>query len=177
MSSTNRGDATVLPELKKAFDDYPEFVVHCGDLVRLAERALLDLAAGSSLAVREAIARQVAALRERLAATATSELERLLVDRVVISWLEVYHSDIDLAGRLVNQPEASAATQAAQKRLDRAHQRYLTAIKSLATVQKLVRPPLSPFDLAQRSIPETTTPVTNRRTGACPKHAGRTVAN
>jgi hypothetical protein len=40
-------------------------------------------------------------------ATATSELEKLLVDRVVISWLEVYHGNIDLANQLLRVSGAS----------------------------------------------------------------------
>jgi hypothetical protein len=86
-------------------------------------------------------------LRARLAATATSELERLLIDRVCLSWLEVYHSDIDLAQKLLASPGASPASQAAEKRLDAAHRRFLTATKALAVLQKLVRPAPSPFEL------------------------------
>jgi hypothetical protein len=100
------------------------------------------------------VARQVAGLRQRLAATATTELERLLVDRVVLSWIEVYYDDADLAGQLLRQP-AGPAAQAAQRRLDAAQRRYLAAVKALATLQKLARPPLSPLDLVSRPPAET----------------------
>lgn len=86
--------------------------------------------------------------------TATSELEKLLVDRVIISWIEVYHGDIDLAHQLLKVSGASKTAQAAQRRLDRAHARYLSAIKALATTQKLLRPTLSPLDLAVKFVPE-----------------------
>jgi hypothetical protein len=138
----NAGDVSVLPGLKKVFDDHPELVALLGDLARQAELSLLALVAGTSLTAREAISRHVAELRSRLQATAESELEKLLVERVVLSWLEVHYGDIDLAQHLLRQPGASPATQAAQKRLDRAHARFLTASKSLATVQKLIRPGL-----------------------------------
>ena len=49
---------------------------------------------------------------------------------------------------------ASAVTQAFQKVLDRAHARYLTASKALATAQKLLRPSLSPLDLVSRPVAE-----------------------
>src|SRR5687767_2496127 len=42
----------------------------------------------------------------------------------------------------------------AEKRLDRAHARYLSAIKALASVQKLLRPSPSVFDLLRRPVPE-----------------------
>jgi hypothetical protein len=55
--------------------------------------------------------------------TATSELEKLLVYRVVISWIEVYHGDMELANQLLNVSGASKTAQAAQRRLDHAHAR------------------------------------------------------
>ena len=176
LERANQGDATALPEVKKAFDEYPELAAQCGDLVKLAEQALLILAAGRSLAAREAVARQVAQLRQRLTAAATSELEKLLVDRITISWIEVYHGDLQLAGHLLEQPGTAPAAEAAQKRLDRAHHRFLTAVKTLASVQKLTRPSPSPFELAQRSVPETAVPL-GSRAGVCPNRGGVAVAN
>src|SRR5262249_45869892 len=147
----NAGDLTALPALRELFDNNPEFAAEVGSLVRHAEQSLLLLAAGKSLTLKEAISRQVAELRERLVATARSELERLLVDRVVVSWLEVYYCDTDLADHLRKGLGPNASAQAAQKRLDRAHARYLAAVKALATVQKLVRPSL-PSDGALRLV-------------------------
>ena len=146
----NAGDVSVLPALKKAFDQNPELAALLGDLVGHAERSVLALAAGRSLTAKEAIARQVADLRSRLVATARSELEKLLIDRICLSWIEVYHGDVDLAQRLLQQPDWVPGTAAAQKRLDRAHARFLSAVKALAVVQKLIRPPLSPLDLLAR---------------------------
>src|SRR5262249_34100112 len=128
----NAGDVTVLPALKRAFDENPELAALLGNLVGHAERSVLALAAGPSLTAKEAIARMVADLRSRLVGTARSELEKLLVDRVCISWIEVYHGDVDLAQRLLQQPDWLAGTAAAQKRLDRAHARFLAAVKALA---------------------------------------------
>jgi hypothetical protein len=114
------GDLTVLPELKKAFDEHPELAALFGDLVEHAKLSLLKLVAGPCLTAREAIGRQVDGLRDRLRATASSELERLLADRVALSRLAVDHGDVDLAQHLLKQPGASPAAQAALKRLDRA---------------------------------------------------------
>jgi hypothetical protein len=154
LEKASKGDLTVLPELKKTFDEHPELLERFGDLVRHAQDSLWRLVAPSCLTVREAIARQAAALKERLMKTATSELEKLLVDRVVISWIEVYHRDIELTNQLLNVSGASKTAQAAQRRLDRARVRYLSAIKALATIQKLLRPTLSPLEPAVKFVPE-----------------------
>ena len=156
LERAHAGDPSALPELKRAFDENPELAALFGDLVRHARASLLALAAGNSLTAREAIARQVEGLRARLVATAGSELEWLLVDRVCISWLEVYHGDVSLAGHLLRGAEATPAAQAAQKRLDRAHARFLSSIKTLATLQKLLKPAASPLDLLSRPAVDTT---------------------
>jgi hypothetical protein len=143
-----------LPQLKKAFDEHPELSHHFGNMVEHAKQALLTLAAGKCLTAKEAISWQMDELRARLAATAASELERLLIDRVCLSWLEVYHSDIDLAQQLLASPGASPASQAAEKRLDAAHRRFLTSTRALAVMQKLVRPALSPIDFLSRPVAE-----------------------
>jgi hypothetical protein len=165
------GDANVLPELKQVFEKYPELSAHFGNLVEHARLALLNLIAGKSVIAREAIARETANLRERLLATAPSELERLLVDRVIICWMEVYHDDMDVAHHLLSDPVASPATQAAQKRLDRAHVRFLAAVKALATVQKLLKPSVSTFDLLRQPVNEVSDPLAARASGV-PDYAG-----
>lgn len=143
----NRGDPTALPAIKRAFDENPEMAALLGDMVRHAEEAVLTLAAGDSVTMREAVRRQADALRGRLAAAATSELERLLIDRVCVCWVEVYYGDVEQAQLLLRSPQAADAAAASTKRLDRAHARFLSAFKALATVTKLVRPALSPLDL------------------------------
>ena len=60
-----------------------------------------------------------------------------------------------LAQHLLNSPGSGPDARAAHKRLDRAQARYLAAIRALATTQKLLKPSLSPRDLAVKLVPET----------------------
>jgi hypothetical protein len=164
-----RGDEGVLPALRKAFDKHPELVTLFGDLAEHARQAVLRLAAGSCLTAREAIGRTADDLGNRLSATANSELEKLLIDRVVISWVEVYHGDIDLARRLLETSADGSIAKAAQTRLDSAHRRFLSAVKALATVQKLLKPSPSAFDLLRRPVNESPGPWAGRgRTARVP---------
>jgi hypothetical protein len=154
LEKAGQGDVSVLPALRRAFDEHPELSAHLGNLVEHARLALMSLIAGPDLAAREAISIEAAKIRERLLATAPSELERLLVDRIFISWLEVYHQDMDFAQRLLSDSGASLAAEAVQRRLDRAQARFLAAVKALATVQKLLKPSVSTFDLLRRPVDE-----------------------
>ena len=60
------GDATVLPELKQAFDQHPELATLLGDLSRHAEEAVLGLISGPSLTGREAVRHHADDLRQEL---------------------------------------------------------------------------------------------------------------
>jgi hypothetical protein len=151
LERANTGDAAVLPQLKKAFDEHPELAAVFGDIVQHSKQALLTLAAGKCLTAKEAISRQMDELRARLAATAATELERLLLDRVCVSWL---WADVNLAERVLADAGASPAGQAAQRRLDAAHRRFLSGVRALAVLQKLVRPAPSPLDMVMRPVPE-----------------------
>src|SRR6516162_4334572 len=86
-----------------------------------------------------------------------SLLERLLVDRICVSWIEVHASNAEVADRLQTCPGDSAAVKAAERRYHQAHVRYLASVKALATVQKLARPAPSPIDLLRRPVSETST--------------------
>jgi hypothetical protein len=82
---------------------------------------------------------------------ATSELEKRLVDRVVISGIEVYHCDISLAQHPL---QVYGAAKTAQRWLALAHARYVSTSKALVRAHELVRPTPSPLDLAVQFVPE-----------------------
>src|SRR5262249_46338127 len=81
------GDPSGLPAVRRAFDENPELAERLGDLAAHAEQALLSLAVGDNLAAREAVAKQVAELRQELLGAGASPLEGLLVERVALCWL------------------------------------------------------------------------------------------
>jgi hypothetical protein len=166
------GDASALPALRVAFDDHPELAAWLGDLAEHATRALLDLAAQGCVVAREALGREAAALRGRLRSEARTELERLLADRVAVCWVAAHQADLDLAGRLQGGSGAGPAARAAQRRADSASRRLLSAAKTFATVQKLLRP-AEPAKAIQAIKPEVHQP--NDRAGAMPAEAGRHV--
>jgi hypothetical protein len=88
----------------------------------------------------------------------------------------VNHAEFELATYLQQHPGCSKVVQAAEKRLNRAQARHVAAIRALATVQKLVRPAVSPIDFlrwpaAETTAPSTTTQPRHRLTAAL--NAGR----
>jgi hypothetical protein len=129
------GNAEVLPELRRTLDQYPEIWRHHGDLAKHTEAKWLTLLTGQNACTRESIQRTTQELRESLLEAGDSPLERLLVDRIVVSRLMVAFFEASLA-LAVNAPEARSRF--LQQQLDRAQRRHETAVKSLAETRKLL---------------------------------------
>jgi hypothetical protein len=154
------GDETTLPVLRKILQDSATVDRFGGDLARQAELSLIDNAAGKNLAFREAMTRKLQLLRAELAGPDPTPVERLLVERVVACWLQVQDADI----RYAQSQKDCTLTQGDyyQRRMDRAHKRYLSALKTLAVVRKVALPVLQ-VNIARKQV---------NVAGACPAPPG-----
>jgi len=139
-----QGDESALPELRAALDANPWIWERYGDLARQSQAAWLQLIAGTNLLLRESVERKAEQLRAELAGPGPSPLEKLLVERVIACWLQVQYADAAYAQ--LQGPSPGQHT-AALKRQAGAQQRYLFAIKTLATVRKLLKPAPSTLEL------------------------------
>ena len=146
-----QGDESVLPELRAALDANAWVWERYGDLSQQSQAAWLQLIAGKNLLLLESARRKAAQLRTELAGPEPSPLEWLLVERIVACWLQVHYSDAAYAQMKGGGPAQHAVS---LRRQDSAQRRYLQAVKALATLRKLLRPGLSPVDLALRPVPE-----------------------
>ncbi len=110
-----------------------------GDIADHAARTLAKYAAGTDAAVEAALVRKVNALRDELAGPNPTPLERILCERVALCWLDAFEMD----RRFTALTEISFKDAAyRESRRDRAHRRFLTACRTLATVRKLALPTL-----------------------------------
>jgi hypothetical protein len=141
-------DTSTLPVLQKMLQD-PAMVDRLGgDLAWQAEIWFIDAIAGNNLSWREAIVRKMELLRADLSGPNPTPVERLLVERIVGCWLQVQHANICYA----RAKELSfAGGDYYQRWIDRAHRRYLAAIKTLAVVRKLAIPVLQ-VNIARRQV-------------------------
>ena len=130
------GDQAALLDLRRVFDNSPELWTRVGDLAKQAELSWTETASGGNAVISEAVTRRAAELRQELSGPAPTVLERLLVDRVVTSWIQVHHAD-----RMCTRTGLTSQQQAYLERsLERAQRRYLSSIRSLATVRRLLLP-------------------------------------
>lgn len=128
------GDESVADHLQCILDRHPEIWHQLGDLAGHAEQTWLKLYAGKDLAIKASATRKLAALRTDLLGVFPTPLERLLVDRIVVSWLRVAH--LTLAAGLPNAMP-SGQREMIERRLERAEKQHVAAIRSLAVLRKL----------------------------------------
>jgi hypothetical protein len=144
LKRAEQGDLAVLPELREALDADANLWKHYGDLAVQAEASLILLAAGKNLLLAESLQRKLKALKDELGGESPSPLDRLLVERVVTTWLQTAYFD----GLLAQARGASEAqAKMLQRQQDAAHRRHFTAVKTLATVRKLLKPSPSTLEL------------------------------
>lgn len=129
------GDRDALPPLRALLDGRPGVWERLGDLAAHVRLAWVDRIGRSDVAVKEALARKAEVLRGELARAGAGPLERLLIDRVVATWLEVHAADLDAAGAGDVLPEK---VELALKRQEAAGRRHARAIESLANVRRLL---------------------------------------
>jgi len=145
------GNPTGRAALETHFAD-PDVVERFGNLARVAERSLTSAICSRDPITRAALVRKLPVLRAELAGPAPTPLELLLVDRIVVTWMQLYYATNYVVDPF-DQPQPSA--EFVQRWQSRAQQRFTSAIHALATVRKLLRPAPSLVDMAMQTVPET----------------------
>jgi hypothetical protein len=143
LERAEKGDATVLPQLRRLLNESPALWRGYGELAAHARAAWVKLVAGSNGLMAECLEQKSAELRREVAGDSPSPLEQLLADRVVVSWLQTSFYDGVIAQ---TSESASAQLGELQKQHQAAHRRYLAAIKTLATVRQRLTPSKSPVE-------------------------------
>ena len=86
----------------------------------------------------------MAGLRADLGVADAPALERLLVERVVLSWLAGTVAETVRARAIAAGGKTPAGAKLTELRVDRAHARLVSSARALATVRKLLKPARSP---------------------------------
>jgi hypothetical protein len=148
-----KGDYSVLDELKEALDANEAIWQQVGDLAQQSLAAWLQLLSQKDLLLHESVARKIEAMRVELTGDHPSPLVKLLVERVLSCWLQCHYADC-LYAQATGPQVTQAARMELMKRQESAQRRYLHAIKNLSLVSKLLKPAISPLELAKRPVQE-----------------------
>jgi hypothetical protein len=149
---TRQGDPQAPAELQHVLDSNAATWESYGrDLAEAAQRAWVSMATGGDPQLAAALAAQLDALKAELTGGLEDVpvVERLLVERIAINWLQTCVLDIVLAQTnwgAIGAGHAKFLTQF----LVRAQGLLLSAVKALAQVRTALRPALSPLQVASR---------------------------
>src|SRR5262249_33307097 len=110
--------------------------------------ALIGKYAGQNLLVRESVTRKLDRMRAELGGESPSPLEKLLVERIIATWLHLTHLEAAYAAKDSMALELGGYY---QKALNAPSKRHVAAVKTLALVRKLALPALQ-INVARRQV-------------------------
>jgi hypothetical protein len=150
LQRAEKGDPSSIAALREVLDHNPDIWKHYGDLGLHAEGLLIQRISSTNLLMAESLARRLHSLKTELAGPGPGYLEKLLVDRVAACWLQTSYFDLVIA-----QSEGATPRhmQDLQRRQDRAHGRYLAALKALDTMRRHLKQSPIPAPVPTRRRP------------------------
>lgn len=147
LDRAQKGDDKALFELKDRHGNRPGFWKEVGDYSRHLEQHMAKQLTGDNGLIREGILRKLESMRQELTGPNPSALEELLAERVATCWLQLQLAE----SRATTTGLTLTLADHYQKQADRAHRRYLAAIKTLATVRRLQIPPMQ-VNIAEKQV-------------------------
>ena len=142
------GDEEAVQELRSFLANGTEQLSRM-DWSKNVERHLL-MSTGNS-ATTELIPHELNQIKKDLAGASPSPMERLIVDRIAVSWLHLHLVETRYANR-ARERMPFREEEYYQKLIDRTQRRYLAAIKSLAQVRRLLRPEIAMVNIADKQL-------------------------
>ena len=140
----NAADETALGDLRQLLDEHPEIWQRVGDAAKHAEMLLVGLIAGGDKLLNESLQRRLEDLKTQLGGSNPSPLERLAVERIICTWLQLQHVDA-MVGRAIPGTKPATFLLMRQRQSDRA---YTAAVKGLTTIRQLLPSSAGQFGLA-----------------------------
>jgi hypothetical protein len=145
-----KGNKKAVPEIREILQKSPDLAWRFMDFATFAEcRFIENMTKDKDLASRETMEFQLASMREEIAGENPSPLERLLAERIVLTWLQIQLFEGLYASSMFKSMSLVQGSYY-QKRLDYTYRRHLSAIRTLAQVRKLG--PAVQINIAEKQI-------------------------
>jgi len=150
VEKAGKGDKNPLPEIRKILKESPELAWQIMDFAKYTESHHIKMMVKEEdPGLKEVLKAQLAFMREEIAGDNPSPLERLLAERIVLTWLQIQLFE-DLYASSMPKSMTFAQGNYKQKMIDQAHRRYLSAIRTLAQIRKLG--PAVQINIAEQQI-------------------------
>ena len=136
VAEVKRPNRSVLPRLRDYLSSNPEIWKEMEIVREKVEQKWIDLLVGDRDDLRERLRNHVEAIRKEYLQADSTNLERLLADRIVVAWLMQRYFDAALA--MASGAELTKQIRFFNTQLSRAQRRHSGAVKSLLEVRKLL---------------------------------------
>jgi len=130
-----RGDVASLPYVQRLLDARPEMAERYGDLSQRVQAKWLRLISGEDLVMRDCVMRKLNDLREKLTVESPRNVEPIMIEEVLTSWLRKYFFEVKLSE---NTNESLALKKHRLKEFATMQHLYERSLSSLMLVRKLV---------------------------------------
>jgi hypothetical protein len=124
-------------------------LVGVGDLSAIAEKSWVKLAVGDSPLFVASLQLTLARLKSDLGGAKPTPLERLLIEDISVAWLQLHYEDIVCAQQYGEVSRERG--EYIQRRQERAHRRYISALRALAQLRR-IPVPLVQINVAQNQV-------------------------
>jgi hypothetical protein len=129
------GDESAMAALRRLLDEKePPF--HFEDVASEAENAVAQMLYRTDLVGQEVVRREIRSMTSRLSGPNPSPIEGLLARRAALCWIIVCRFETVFAWAM-KEGITPARSEHYQKRIDRAHRRLLSALRTLASVRRV----------------------------------------
>ena len=148
-NNAEHGGPLAVCRLRSFLDEHPDIWQVIGDLSAHVRESLLEIGGGNDVTATESIRRKMQQLQAELVGESQSPTVRLLAEQCVICWAQLSLAEL---ARINQELSGKAPGYEVQKRLNAIQGRYVQALKTLATVQQLIKPTAVPAKPALKLI-------------------------
>lgn len=128
------GEADALAEIRKLLRADPATWRPFGDLTEHVKRLFLGLMVRNNIVARESLNLELEALTRELQQEHSSPLRKLVIDQILILWLDVHYQQT-----LAAEPrEGKTDIEFLDRRLNKTRKRYFTALEALGRMDRIL---------------------------------------
>jgi hypothetical protein len=141
-------DEDAIADMEKSLELIPAIARKFGNLNLMVEQGFVDRTSVGNPVKQKSLKITLEQMREELAGSNPSPLEILGAECVASCWLQLHYAELlydqELPKLTLSQDDYY------QKRLDRLHRRYLSSMRSLAQVRKLLKPKVAQINIGEK---------------------------
>jgi hypothetical protein len=144
------GDKGVLSRVRHLLDRHEEITDHFGDAAKVATELWLKLYVGDNPVMAESTRRKLVLLRASIAGPVPTPLETLMVEQILIAWLQT-HATEALHAQACLEKASDAVVRERQRQTEASRRLYAVSIKQLAELRKLLQRLAEPLSFRLRA--------------------------